>query len=47
MKKLNLTKVVNSLTGVVEAAGITMERERGQVTLRLSLSCFLTSQEIN
>ena len=43
MKKLNLTKVVNSLTGVVEAAGITMERERGQVTFIISLF----SQEIN
>ena len=29
MKNLNLTKVVSSLTGVVEAAGIRMERERG------------------
>ena len=29
MKNLNLTKVVSSLTGVVEAAGISMERERG------------------
>ena len=37
MKKLNLTKVVSSLTGVVEAAGMTMERERGQVTITILL----------
>ena len=40
MKKLNLNRVVSSLTGVVEAAGLSMERERGQLGV-IIFSCFL------